>query len=111
MTETVEEFGSPITETAAENECVVYNNPVGPANNYDLVLQPKEGVSGEASVSFMMLGSTQSINFGFEFVSEEQPIVINMGNESVFANGLYIVQTIIGDCQSDGFIVIKKNSL
>ncbi len=105
---TVEDLGSPMTETAAETECVVYNNPVGQANDYVLTLRPKEGISGEASVSFMLLGSTQSINFGFEFVSEEQPIVINMGNESVFANGLYIVQTNIGDCQSDGFIVIKK---
>ncbi len=79
---TVVDFGSLMAATAPENECVVYNNPVGPVNGYDLILLPKEGVSGAASVTFTKIGSIQSVTFNEDdlgFASEDQPITINMG--------------------------------
>ncbi len=100
---TVEELGSLMAATTPENECVVYNNPVGPAHNYILSLEPKEGVSGEASVMLTNMKTMQSYSFGFG--AEQQFIQINM---EFMDDGLYIVQTSIGSCQSDGFIVVKN---
>jgi len=99
---TVEESGSLMAETAQENDCVFYNNPVGPLSNYILYLEPKDGVSGAANITLTNMSTLEvdvySFNDGLE-------IAIDMGS---LDSGMYVVQTTIGNCQSDGFIVVKQ---
>ncbi len=99
---TVEEFGSLMAETALENDCVFYNNPVGPLNDYYLYLEPKDGVSGAANITLTNMSTFEVDVYDFDDGAEIEIPMVSLDA------GMYVVQTSIGNCQSDGFIVIKQ---
>ncbi|MGB5645600.1 MAG: hypothetical protein WBM55_00665, partial [Muriicola sp.] len=98
----VEDSGNPMQTTAYESECVIYNNPIGAANNYILNLERKEDVTGAATIKLTNMETMQHSVFEF---SATDSIEIDM---ALLDSGLYIVQTNIGHRQCDSFIIIRK---
>ena len=85
-----------------DGECVIYNNPVSADDDYMLYLQPNEGVSGAASITLTNMNTLETVGYSFD---EGQQIVIDMGS---LPAAMYIVQTNIGSCENEGFIIIKE---
>ncbi|MGB5369958.1 MAG: hypothetical protein WBN18_05965, partial [Flavobacteriaceae bacterium] len=85
-----------------DGECVIYNNPVSADDDYMLYLQPIEGVSGAASITLTNMNTLETVGYSF---ADGQQIVIDMGS---LPAAMYIVQTNIGACENEGFIIIKE---
>jgi hypothetical protein len=85
-----------------DGECVIYNNPVSADDDYMLYLQPVDGVSGAADITLTNMNTLQTV--GYSFADGEQ-IIIDMGS---LPAAMYIVQTNIGTCQNEGFIIVKE---